>query len=51
MTDTDELALHPNTPAQAESLIHYLEQAAEGIGLYINANKTEIINKNEPSPL
>ena len=30
---TDDLALLTNTPAQAESLLHSLEQAARGIGL------------------
>ena len=42
MTDTDytdDPALPANTPAQAGSLMHSLEQAAEGIGLYVNANK------------
>ena len=45
----NELALLVNTPAQAESQLHSLEQAAEGIGLYMNANKT-VLNKKEPSP-
>ena len=30
-----------NTPAQAESLLHSLEKAVDGIGLHINADKTE----------
>ena len=41
MTDTDyadDLALLANIPAQAESLLHSLEQAAESINLYVNAN-------------
>ena len=55
-TDTgnaDDLALQANTPAQAESLLHGLEQAAESIGLHVNTNKTEyiVLNKNEPSSL
>ena len=37
----DDIALMANTPNQAESLLHSLEQAAAGIGLYVNANKTE----------
>ena len=37
----DDLALLANTPAQAESLLHNLEWAAGGIGLYVNADKTE----------
>ena len=36
-------ALIENTPTQAESLLHSLEQAAGGIGLHINADKTEYI--------
>ena len=36
-------ALFPNTPAQAESQQHDLEQAAGGIGLYMNVNKTEFM--------
>ena len=31
----------PNTPTQAESLLHSLAQAASDIGLYVNADKTE----------
>ena len=38
---TDDLVLLANTPDQAESLLHNLEQAAGSIGLHINANKTE----------
>ena len=30
-----------NTPTQAESPLHSLEQAAGGIGLHVNANKME----------
>ena len=30
-----------NTPAHAESLLHSLEQAAGGIGLHVNTDKTE----------
>ena len=44
MTDTDyadNLALLANTPTHAESLPSCLEQSAEGIGFYMNANKTE----------
>ena len=32
-----------NTPAQAESLLRSLEQAAGGISLCANTNKTELI--------
>ena len=46
MTDADyanDLVLLANTPAQAESLLHSLEQAGGGIGLHMNANKAEFI--------
>ena len=37
----DDIALLANAPAQAETLLHSLEWAAVGIGLHINAHKTE----------
>ena len=37
----DDLALLANAPAQAETLLPSLEQSAVGIGLHVNANKTE----------
>ena len=37
----DDIAILANTPNQAETLLHSLEQAATGIGLYVNAHKTE----------
>ena len=37
----DDIALLANTPNQAETLLHSLERAAAGIGLYVNARKTE----------
>ena len=40
MTDidhADDLVLLANRPAQAESLLHSLEQAARSICLYMNA--------------
>ena len=40
---TDNLVLLANTPAQAGFLQHGLEQAAGGIGFYVNAIKTELI--------
>ena len=40
---TDYLALPTYTPAQAESLLHSLEQAAGNIGFYMNTNKTEFV--------
>ena len=39
--NADEIPFPVNTPAQTESLSHRLEQTAEGIGLLMNANKTE----------
>ena len=32
-----------NTPAQEESLLYSLKQAARRIGLYMNADKTEFM--------
>ena len=44
----DNEALLENTPAQAECLLPHLEQAAStGIGLYVNAIKTEVICFNQ----
>ena len=37
----DDIAILANTPNQAETLLHSLEQAAAGISLYVNAHKTE----------
>ena len=38
---TDDITLLANTPNQAETLLHSLERAAAGIGLHVNAHKTE----------
>ena len=43
----DDLALHANTPIQAEFLLHNLERAARGIGLYVSSNKTEFMRFNQ----
>ena len=43
----DDIALLANTPAQAETLLHSLERAAAGIGLHVNAHKTEYICFNQ----
>ena len=40
---TDDIALLANTPTQAKSLLHNLEQAAGGIGLHMNIDKTEYL--------
>ena len=37
----DDIAILANTPNQAETLLHSLEQAAAGISLHVNAHKTE----------
>ena len=37
----DDIAILANTPNQAETLLHSLERAATGIGLYVNAHKTK----------
>ena len=36
-----------NTSDQAETLLHRLERAAAGIGLYVNAHKTEYMCYNQ----
>ena len=45
--NADDIALLANTPNQAETLLHSLEQAAAGIGLHINAHKTEYMCFNK----
>ena len=40
----DDLAVPANTPAHAESQLHSLEQAAGGIGLYVDAKKIEFMS-------
>ncbi len=35
---TNDLMLHANNPVQAESRLHYLEQAVGDIGFNMNAN-------------
>ena len=43
----DDKAILANTPNQAETLLHSLEQAAAGIGLHINSHKTEYMCYNQ----
>ena len=43
----DDIALLANTPNQAETLLHSLERAAAGIGLHVNAHKTEFMCFNQ----
>ena len=45
--NADDIALLPNTPAQAESLLHSLEQAAGGTVLHLNADKTKYMCFNK----
>ena len=35
----DDIAILANTPNQAETLLHSLERATQGIGLHVNAQK------------
>ena len=44
---TDDIAILANTPNQAETLLHSLERAAAGIGLYVNAHETEYMCYNQ----
>ena len=43
----DDIALLANTPSQTEILQHSLERAATGIGLYVNAHKTDYMCFNQ----
>ena len=43
----DDIAILVNTSNQAKTLLHSLEQAAAGIGLHINAHKTEYMCFNQ----
>ena len=43
----DDIAILANTPDQAETLLHNLERATAGIGLYVNAHKTEYMCYNQ----
>ena len=43
----DDIAILANTPDQAEIRLHCLERAAAGIGLYVNAHKTEYMCYNQ----
>ena len=44
---TDDIAILANTHNQAETLLHSLERAPEGIGLHVNAHKTEYMCYNQ----
>ena len=43
----DDIALLANTPNQAETLLHKLERVTTGIGLHVNALKTEYMCYNK----
>ena len=50
ITDTvyfDDIALLANSPAKAESLQHSVERGADGMGLHVNADKTEFMCFNQ----
>ena len=43
----DNIVILANTPNEAETLLHSLEWAAAGIGLHVNAHKTEYMCYNQ----
>ena len=43
----EDIAILANTPNQAETLLHSLEQATADIGLHVNAHKTEYMCYNQ----
>ena len=43
----DNLALLANTPTQAKTLFHSLEQLASSNGLYVNSDETELMCLNQ----
>ena len=43
----DDIAILANTPNQAETQLYILERAAAGVGLHVNAHKTEYICYNQ----
>ena len=43
----DDIAILANVPAPSETLLHYLERAAAGIGFHANAHKTEYMCYNQ----
>ena len=47
----DDIALLANAPVQAEYRLHSLEQAVGGIGLNVNADKTEFMCFNQRGDL
>ena len=47
ITDADNTAILANTPTQAKTLLHSLEQATAAIGVNVNAHKMEYICFNQ----
>ena len=47
----NDIAILANTPNQAKTLLHSLERAAAGIGLHVNAHKTEYNQAGDISTL
>ena len=43
----DDIAILANTPNQTETVLHSLERTATGIGLHVNAHKTEYMCFNQ----
>ena len=43
----DDLALLSDTISEATVLLHHLEKAAKGVGLYVNIKKTEFMSYNQ----
>ena len=48
---TDDIVLLPNTSTQAGTLLHGLKRAAAGIGLHVNAHKTEYMFVNQTADI
>ena len=44
---SDDIVLLANVPTQAKTLLHSLERATAGIGLHVNAHKTEYMCFNQ----
>ena len=47
ITDADDIAILANTPNQAETRLNSSERTAAGIGLHVNAHKTEYMCYNQ----
>ena len=47
----DDIAILANAPAKAETLLNSLERTAAGIGLHVNAHKTEYMCLNQTSDI